>query len=408
MFQINLNVTKDPKTWSNDGVLCYFDPVSKRLRKKTPEETVRQKILSFLTQKMGIPSDAISVEVPVCHFAPGKRGRIDILVNGYDNLPLLVVECKAPQIHITNETYEQVDYYAELLGAPFAAVTNGHVFQLDYWDDSLQRYQEVSQLPSYHTLCTKIGLKSEDYLPVKYQRTPFDQLCSDQAYHNAQENQYYVGQDTPRSLAPFIINLAECLLDPSTRCTGLPNADFRLVADQGIRYTAFGDAGGGTFSGPYRTLMVDVNGNTKLIGFSIFSLIKSTNDPHWGTRKGASSLVVSIDDKEKHHMSLELTLDTYALQQRNEVRIWHGGRMAVSNIGSVKQQEVLDYVFTHAPYLKGADGKVALGTLKNDHLFTMSDSDVQDLLGRLIQYALLRDELRYIKKQQYMMQKIKD
>lgn len=408
MFQINLNATKDPKTWPRDGIPCYFDPISKRLRKKTPEETVRQKILSFLMETMKIPSNAILVEVPVCHFVPGKRGRIDILVNGYDNLPLLVVECKAPQIHITNDTYEQVDYYAELLGAPFAAVTNGQVFQLDYWDDSLERYQEVTELPSYHTLCTKIELKAEDYLPVEYHRIPFSQLNSDKVYHDSQKTGYYVGQDTPRSLAPFVLNLAECLLDPSDYCTELPNSNFRLIADQGIRYTAFGDAGGGTFSGPYRTLMIDVNGNTKLIGFSIFSLLKATNDPHWGTRKSTSSLTVSVDDEESHHMSLELTLDSYATLFGTQIRIWHSGRMAVGNIGSAKQQDVLNYVFSRAPHLQDKNGKVGLGSLKNDHLFTMSEPDIQDLLSRLTQYALLRDEFRHIKKQQYMMRKNKD
>ena len=107
-------------------------------------------------------------------------------------------------------------------------------------------------------------------------------------------------------------------------------------------------------------------------------------------------------------MSLELTLDTYAAQYQDQVRIWHGGRMAVGNIGSAKQQDVLNYVFSRVPHLQDKNGKVGLGTLKNDHLFTMSEPDIQNLLSRLTQYALLRDEFRNIKKQQYMMQKNKD
>lgn len=405
MFHINLNTTKAPKTWPRNGVPCYFDPVSKCLRKKTPEETVRQKILLFLMQTMKVPAEKIRVEEPVCHYVRGKRGRIDILVFDYTDTPLLIVECKAAQFHITHDTYDQVDSYAEALNAPFAAVTNGDVFQLDYWDDSLQRYQEVTELPTYDILCTRAGLRAEDYPPYEFRRTPFEQLDSNDVYRNALKLGYYLGQDTPRALAPFVLNLAECFLDESARCTALPHSNIKLIADQGVRYTTFGNAGGGDFSGPYRTLMIDVNGTTKLIGFSIFSVLKCNNDPHWGTRKGTSGLTVSIDDDESHHMSLELTLDSYASIFGKQVRIWHGGRMAVGKIGSAKQQEVLNYVFSHAPHLQDKNGKIGLGTLKNDHLFMMSEPGIQDFLSRLTQYALLRDELRHIKKQQYLLQK---
>ena len=55
---------EEPRTLLRNGKDCYFDKVSKQLRIKTPEETVRQKLIIYLNQTLKIPLEAMEIEVP--------------------------------------------------------------------------------------------------------------------------------------------------------------------------------------------------------------------------------------------------------------------------------------------------------------------------------------------------------
>lgn len=82
---------------------CYFDPIRYFLVQKTPEEEVRQKTIIFLQNKLGVPIERIRVEEPMCHVKKGLRGRADIVVYRDDKQeePLMVIECKAPDVDVS-------------------------------------------------------------------------------------------------------------------------------------------------------------------------------------------------------------------------------------------------------------------------------------------------------------------
>ena len=108
---------------------CFFDPIRKILIVENPEEIVRQKILLYLQHKMGVPLDKIHVEIPMTHYKKGSKGRADIIVQGIDKdeilKPVIVIECKAPHVPLTDDVYDQVVRYNEVLGADNLIVTNG-------------------------------------------------------------------------------------------------------------------------------------------------------------------------------------------------------------------------------------------------------------------------------------------
>jgi hypothetical protein len=72
---------------------------------------------------MGIPEAAISQEHPV--EVNGTAQRADIVVSGSDGRPVLVVECKAPEVAISQSTLSQAFRYNAVLGARYVMLTNG-------------------------------------------------------------------------------------------------------------------------------------------------------------------------------------------------------------------------------------------------------------------------------------------
>jgi type I site-specific restriction endonuclease len=51
--------------------------------------------------------------------------RADIVVFGTGGQPLMVIECKAPDVPVSETTLAQAFRYNTVLGAPFVMLTNG-------------------------------------------------------------------------------------------------------------------------------------------------------------------------------------------------------------------------------------------------------------------------------------------
>jgi hypothetical protein len=100
-----------------------WDAARGRFVALTPEEWVRQHFLHYLMQERGFPRGLLSLEAGVAYHQ--RKGRYDALWIGRDGKPLLLVECKAPHVHINQETFDQVARYNHRLQAPYVAVTNG-------------------------------------------------------------------------------------------------------------------------------------------------------------------------------------------------------------------------------------------------------------------------------------------
>ena len=89
----------------------------------TPEEEVRQWFIGVLRESAGIPVHMMMSEVSV---KLGRKAfRADILVYARDLSPLMVVECKRPDIDIDQGVVDQVLRYNMALNVRYLAVTNG-------------------------------------------------------------------------------------------------------------------------------------------------------------------------------------------------------------------------------------------------------------------------------------------
>ena len=89
----------------------------------TPEEWVRRHAVDYLLKACKAPLQSIVEEYPVR--LNGQAQRADIVVMTAEGRPLLVVECKAPEVAISQQTFMQVVRYNSVLGARYVAMTNG-------------------------------------------------------------------------------------------------------------------------------------------------------------------------------------------------------------------------------------------------------------------------------------------
>ena len=126
----------------------------KRWVRLTPEEWVRQQLLHQLVNQLGYPASHIAVEVslpiPAAQEAK-KKHRADILIYDAHLQPLVLVECKAETVSITQKTLDQALTYNRKLNVPFLILYNGPQTVFVH----VPSQSASSSIPHYSTLTTE-------------------------------------------------------------------------------------------------------------------------------------------------------------------------------------------------------------------------------------------------------------
>ncbi len=130
-----------------------FDSVRKKFVALTPEEWVRQHFIHYLADHRNVPRSLIAVEASL-HYNRLKK-RSDIVVYGKDGAPCLIVECKAPEVMVTQAVFDQVAMYNMALKVPFLAVTNGMVHFACYIDHGSGKIIFLKEIPEYEQMVKK-------------------------------------------------------------------------------------------------------------------------------------------------------------------------------------------------------------------------------------------------------------
>lgn len=128
-MKINIAEQLLPEVYNRHGKDCYLDPIRQKLIYITPEETVRQRMISYLVNELKVPKGAILVEEHLSHYNVPSKKRADIVVHGKKDetqYPVLIVECKAPDVFLDEKAHQQVFDYCDLINADYAIVCNGN------------------------------------------------------------------------------------------------------------------------------------------------------------------------------------------------------------------------------------------------------------------------------------------
>jgi len=135
------------KLKSNEKHTLIFDNLRKKYLVLTPEEWVRQHVVQFLMTEKKYPASLIALEKQLT--INNLKKRTDIVVFNKEGSPHIIVECKAPNIKINQDTFDQIARYNLKLNANYLIITNGleHYFcQLDTVNES---YVFLEDIPDF-------------------------------------------------------------------------------------------------------------------------------------------------------------------------------------------------------------------------------------------------------------------
>ncbi len=143
--QFNLPVTeiklKDDLIW---------DRLRKKFLKQTPEEWVRQSFISYMIDYLGFPEGRMASEYLVKYNKMNKR--CDIVVFDKSLSASVIVECKAPKIKITEDTFYQIAKYAHVLKAKYLILTNGMEHYCALIDSENNSIKYLEEIPKYSAI----------------------------------------------------------------------------------------------------------------------------------------------------------------------------------------------------------------------------------------------------------------
>jgi predicted type IV restriction endonuclease len=139
--QYSCKIKKEP-----DGERI-FDPIRARYVALTPEEWVRQHFLNYMITCLGYSPGLIKVEASFRLNSMLRRA--DILVFSRTGVPVLIVECKAPEVKINQLVFDQIINYNFNYGLKYLIVTNGIKHYAAEVDMDLKKFCFLEKMPEF-------------------------------------------------------------------------------------------------------------------------------------------------------------------------------------------------------------------------------------------------------------------
>ena len=122
MNQLRLPAFKH-KVKNEGGRIMIFDVIRKKYVVLTPEEWVRQHFVHYLINELKYPKSLFKVESGLKFNRMQKRS--DILIHNRAGKAWMLIECKASDIKLTQNAFNQIAVYNMTIGAKYLAVSNG-------------------------------------------------------------------------------------------------------------------------------------------------------------------------------------------------------------------------------------------------------------------------------------------
>ncbi len=135
---------------NSENKTAIFDEIRKKFVVLTPEEWVRQHTVKFLLEYKKASKSFVNVEKSIQQ--NGLTKRYDIVVFQQLGGIKLLVECKAPDVKITQMVFDQIARYNLELQAEYLMVTNGLQHYFCQMDFAQQTYVFLTDLPELNTL----------------------------------------------------------------------------------------------------------------------------------------------------------------------------------------------------------------------------------------------------------------
>ena len=131
-----------------------YDPLRRKYVTLTPEEWVRQHFVNYLTGFLGYPSGLIRIEASFRLHSMLRRA--DILIHDRAGEPVMIVECKAQQVKISQEVFDQIINYNFNYGVRYLVVTNGTEHFAGKINTEARTFALLDHIPDYETVTSQV------------------------------------------------------------------------------------------------------------------------------------------------------------------------------------------------------------------------------------------------------------
>jgi hypothetical protein len=146
-----LNLPFHPfKITLKDSRHFIFDEIRKKHLVLTPEEWVRQHFIHYLISEKKFPRSLIQIEAGLSLNQLQKR--TDIVIFNHAGERIMVIECKAPSVKITQGVFDQASRYNSIHKTNWLVVTNGLQHCYATIDHENSNFAFVKELPMYQDL----------------------------------------------------------------------------------------------------------------------------------------------------------------------------------------------------------------------------------------------------------------
>ena len=124
-----------------------FDEIRKKYIELTAEEWVRQNCIKYLINEKKYKSQLIAVEKKI--ILNNLTKRFDVIAYDNNGDPNLLVECKAPNIAIKQDTFDQILSYNRVINSKYLMITNGIIHYYCKIDNIDNKINFLKDIPNY-------------------------------------------------------------------------------------------------------------------------------------------------------------------------------------------------------------------------------------------------------------------
>jgi hypothetical protein len=123
-----------------------FDHVRKKWLSARPEEIVRQLLIHFLIEEKHTSKNHLSIERQIS--VNKMMRRYDLVIYNQKMSPVMLAECKAPDIAIEQKVFDQIAVYNLEFRVPYLLVTNGWATFCTKMNYDERAYEFLDKFPS--------------------------------------------------------------------------------------------------------------------------------------------------------------------------------------------------------------------------------------------------------------------
>lgn len=137
-------------TKTEKDVNYVFDIIRKKWLQLTPEEWVRQHVVQYLIQEKKYPASLIALERGLT--VNNRKKRFDVLIFNTSGKPIMLIECKSPDVKVSQDVFDQIAVYNAVFNAKLLLVTNGLNHICIQYNHDRSGFDLLNEIPEFQAL----------------------------------------------------------------------------------------------------------------------------------------------------------------------------------------------------------------------------------------------------------------